>query len=311
VCSVVCRAKVVKHNQRLKKKAIESAVAHASAMESGKKNKKKRGGLEVAESSVPSAVEDSGSASAYQDQGFTRPRVLVLCPFRSSAMKCVDMMRHILGTNTSVANLEKFTDEFSNPDTDSDSDNDDAGGGPETKSVAGTERGKNTLPDDWKAIFSHQNIDDDFKMGIQMNPGQGKGSGADKGVYMRLFADFAESDIIIASPIGLRFILEKSGSNEDLLSSIESIVLYQADVMYMQNWDHVQYVLQRTNKLPTNHSPDTDFSRVRPYFLEGLAAQHRQLVVLSAFNAPDILAAFREYGHSKSGKPRGEKFPTT
>ena len=45
--------------------------------------------------------------------------------------------------------------------------------------------------------------------------------------------------------------------------------MHQADVLYMQNWEHVQFVLDHTNRMPATTHPDTDFSRVRPYFLDG------------------------------------------
>lgn len=137
-----------------------------------------------------------------------------------------------------------------------------------------------------------------------MNPGQGKGAGADKGVYLRLFADFYQSDIIIASPLGLRFVIESSQEKSfDFLSSIEVLVLHQADVMYMQNWDHVDFVLSKVNLLPTeNH--ETDFSRVRPYFLEGQGAQHRQLIMTSSFSEPVMQSTFRACGASKAGTVR-------
>ncbi|MFV0114191.1 hypothetical protein ACNF30_13640, partial [Staphylococcus aureus] len=57
----------------------------------------------------------------------------------------------------------------------------------------------------------------------------------------------------------------------DFLSSLEVVLLHQADVLYMQNWDHVDFILKHTNNLPVG-SHDTDFSRVRPYFLDGKGA---------------------------------------
>jgi U3 small nucleolar RNA-associated protein 25 len=149
------------------------------------------------------------------------------------------------------------------------------------------------------------------QLGIQVNPGHGKGAGTEKGVYLRLFSDFFISDIIVASPIGLRLAIESAGSNTsggqkqtssigDFLSSVEMVLLHQADVLYMQNWEHVDYVLKATNKLP-NSNHDTDFSRVRPYFLEGNGALHRQLLMTSAFVEPEMQAFFRHYGQSKAG----------
>jgi len=156
-----------------------------------------------------------------------------------------------------------------------------------------------------------------LQIGIQVNPGHGKGSGSSKGVYMRLFSDFFISDIIIASPLGLRLAIgaksKLKGSSGDIdksdvlspdfLSSIEMVLLHQADVMYMQNWEHVDYVLRLVNKLPST-SHETDFSRVRQYFLDGKAAQHRQLLLTSSFNTPELQAFYRENASSKHGQVR-------
>lgn len=149
-------------------------------------------------------------------------------------------------------------------------------------------------------------MDDDFKLGIQINPGQGKGTGAGRGAYLRMYCDFFQSDIIIASPLGIRLLIEKNapgGSgklNADFLSSLEIVFLHQSDVMYMQNWEHVEYVMQRTNKLAENDH-GSDFSRIRPYFLEGCSAEHRQLIMTTQFNDPCIQASFRAHGQSVAG----------
>ena len=149
-------------------------------------------------------------------------------------------------------------------------------------------------------------MDDDFKLGIQINPGQGKGTGADRGAYLRMYCDFFQSDVIVASPLGLRLLIEKNGSggggklNADFLSSVEIAILHQSDVMYMQNWEHVEYIMQRTNKLAESDR-GTDFSRIRPYFLEGRGAEHRQLILTTQFNDPIIQASFRAHGQSAAG----------
>jgi U3 small nucleolar RNA-associated protein 25 len=293
VCThiVSARAKQIKHNIKLKKRASDQLIAvetlNASVKSKSKKNKNKDKLL-----TADSAIVQEGM----QDQGFCRPRILILCPLRNSAKECIDMIHEILGSNTNVSNLEKLHEEF---DEIIDSDDD----GEERKPNINSKK-----PDDWNAIFKG-NIDDDFKMGIQVNPGQGKGNGSDKGVYLRLFSDFFQSDIIIASPLGLRLVVEGKSNkiNFDFLSSLEMIVLHQADIMYMQSWEHVGYILNNTNKLPTSDKNGTDYSRVRPYFLEEQGNKHRQLIITSNFNEPSIQSLFREHGVSIAGTIRLKK----
>jgi hypothetical protein len=157
------RAKVVKHNQKLKKKLRDSIIANAVAkqndIESGGKNKKKakRAAAQSTPVDVSAAmgavtsttlldndepVDESGDAS--RDQGYCRPRVLILCPFRGTALRIVKGMCDILGENTSISGLEKFESEYSSPEED--------GISPISKK-----------PEDWKHLFD-QNIDDDFKV---------------------------------------------------------------------------------------------------------------------------------------------------
>lgn len=59
---------------------------------------------------------------------------------------------------------------------------------------------------------------------------------------MRLYSPFYSSDIIVASPLGLRTLIGVDGDAHrdfDFLSSVELLVLEQSDVFLMQNWEHV------------------------------------------------------------------------
>jgi len=286
------RSRVQKHNTKLKKKLAE-------ALADSEKQKRKSSRSDHLGNDLP---------DAYQDQGFSRPRVLILCPFRGTALTCVETILEIYGEKTSVANYDKFLEEYGPPDFDDEAGSEDDmpsedNGSAKSKPERKRTKLSNKKTDDWAADF-RQNVDDDFKIGLQINPGHGKGSGADKGVYMRLYSDFFISDIIVASPLGLRFIIENaSNGSADFLSSIEIAILHQADVMYMQNWDHVDYVLRHTNKLPSSNN-EIDFSRVRPYFLDGLANTRRQTIITTQFNEPQIQASFREFGRSIAGTIR-------
>ena len=57
----------------------------------------------------------------------------------------------------------------------------------------------NPKPDDYMATFAG-NIDDNFKLGISLTKKS-----------VKLYSDFYSSDIIIASPLGLRMIIGAEG----------------------------------------------------------------------------------------------------
>lgn len=323
------RSLVLKNNQKLKKINEKNRIKLALTDDEEKSKKQKSKNIkkqisekrkekdQIIEPTIDFLNEEEENEEILRDQGFTRPRVLILCPFRGTVVSILREIKAILGPNTSVSGWEKLEEEYGLNNDESDDD----------------DEADKKKPSDWKSLFK-QNVDDDFKMGIQINPGHGKGSGLRKGAYLRLFCDFFSSDIILASPLSLRLLIENSKDNipksvrnnkktgekseektkerdnsMDFLSSLEMVFIHQAEVLMMQNWDHVDFVLKNTNLQPKDHRESTDFSRIRSYFLEeNFSKFHRQLLMTSHFNSPELQAAFRKFGTSRAGQWRLRKF---
>ncbi len=120
---------------------------------------------------------------------------------------------------------------------------------------------------------------------------------------MKYFSGFYDSDVIVASPLGLRLGIEKDRGDSDFLSSIEMVIVDQSDVISMQNWDHLEYVLSRLNQIP-KQSRDTDFSRVKQFYLDNRAPMFRQTVLLSAYDFPALRALYNHTLNNVAGKIR-------
>ncbi|KZP19811.1 digestive organ expansion factor [Athelia psychrophila] len=215
-----------------------------------------------------------------QDQGFTRPSVLLLLPFRSSALAWVAALTsHTPTPQFQLENHERFLGEYGLPEGAVDK-------------LAEAEEG--VWPRDHVETF-RGNCDDGFRVGVKMTRKS-----------VKLFSEFYGSDIVIASPLGLRMAIEKE-KNADFLSSIEVLVVDQMDALTMQNWEHTQFVFSHLNKLPKESRADTDFSRIKPWYLDGHSAYLRQSILLSAFETPDTRALFNGSLTNVAGKLRIEK----
>ncbi|XP_051149332.1 protein NUCLEOLAR FACTOR 1 [Andrographis paniculata] len=237
-----------------------------------------------------SAEEKSVDCDAYLDRGFTRPKVLILLPLAGIARRVVKKLIQLTPPkyNANVENLERFHEEFGSGRESKDDGND--AKIPNSK--------KSAKPPDFQALLGNDNDNDHFMLGIKFTS---------RGI--KLYGDFYTSDVIVSSPLGL---ITKIGEAEvdkekdvDYLSSIEVLVVDHADVMLMQNWSHVNTVIELLNRLPSKQH-GADIMRIRQWYLDGQARFYRQTVILSSHPNPDINALFNKHCLNYRGKVKLE-----
>ncbi|XP_067628431.1 U3 small nucleolar RNA-associated protein 25 homolog [Eurosta solidaginis] len=211
----------------------------------------------------------------YRDQGLARAKVLIVLPFRKCAFQTVTNMGRLLyGKNMDgkIMNFARFTDEYTG----------DSLRFPKNK----------PKPEDYVETFKG-NIDDNFKIGISVTKKS-----------LKLYTDFNASDIIIASPLGLRLGMA-SNSNEsgafDFLNSIEIVILDKAEMFLAQNWENLLHIIEHLHLQPQSLS-NVNLQRVRPWCLNGLCRFYRQTILLSSHELPEIRSLFLNKCVNYSGK---------
>lgn len=204
-----------------------------------------------------------------------------MVPYRKHALKLVKMFIALLMRKNEefVSNKKRFFDSFGPDDDDVDDDKEDA---------AEKDDGEVKKAEDFNFLLGG-NTDDHFRMGLSVSKKS-----------LKLFTEFYSSDIIIASPLGLKSVIDND-KDHDFLSSIEVLVVDNADVLLMQNWEHVLCVLDHLHLQP-KQSHDVDYSRVRYWLLEGQSSLYRQTIIFSRIPAPPINSIFNKYCKNYNGK---------
>ncbi|PWA72213.1 Digestive organ expansion factor, predicted [Artemisia annua] len=231
-----------------------------------------------------SKTEGILDSESFLDQGFTRPKVLILLPFASIAFRVVNRLIELTpsGNRATVDHIGRFSDEYGTGRAD-DQEGEDG--------MAKT--WKTSKPSDFQSLFGGNN-NDHFMVGIKFTK-----------KTIKLESDFYTSDIIVASPLGL---ITKIGEAEadkekdvDYLSSIEVLIVDHADVITMQNWSHAKTVVEQLNRIPSKQH-GTDIMRIRPWYRDGHARFYRQTIILGSHVNPDINAVFNKHCLNYKGR---------
>ncbi|CAR25528.1 ZYRO0A02002p [Zygosaccharomyces rouxii] len=188
----------------------------------------------------------------FLDQGFTRPKVLIVAPTRDTAYQIVSKVIEKSGLDQ-VDKKSKLRDQFF----------------------------EDVLPPSSKPkSFRHTfkgNTNDFFVLGVKFTR-----------KAIRLYSNFYQSDLIVCSPLGLQLILENTDRKkrqDDFLSSIELMIIDQLNSIEFQNVSHLFTIFAHMNKIPKEQH-DTDFGRVRMWYINEQAKLLRQTLIFTRYVTP-------------------------
>ncbi|GMM53718.1 rRNA-binding ribosome biosynthesis protein [Maudiozyma humilis] len=195
----------------------------------------------------------NNSEAEYLDQGFTRPKVLIVVPTRDTGYHVINKIINKSGIEQ-VDKKGKFRDQFFEDSLP-----------PSSK------------PKSFQQIFKG-NTNDFFVLGMKFTR-----------KAIKLYSNFYQSDIVVCSPLGLQMIVEntdKKKRQDDFLSSIEIAIIDQFNVIEYQNISHIYTILEHLNTIPKEQH-DSDFSRIRMWYINDQARLFRQTMIFTKYVSPN------------------------
>ncbi|CEF67992.1 Digestive organ expansion factor homolog [Strongyloides ratti] len=213
-----------------------------------------------------------------RDQGFTRPRILIVVPYKKCVFEIVEKLKNLMfgERKSQFLKAKRFESFYGSQDC----------------SYTPNPKNPNNVIRTEDYIYNMDgNIDDDFKIGITFSK-----------KAIKLFTKFDESDMIIASPLGLTqaLINAKEAGHYSFLSSIEIAVFDKMDIIQMQNWENVVTILNNLNTQPDDISY-VDITRIRNVFLNNQAKAIRQTLMFSRYDSAEMKSAFIKSSYNYSG----------